>query len=72
MRGKRILVSSAIVFLIINAVENYIHYNIGRNHGRSKTYKLKTPTMGDFLSMGATMTVFAALQAFGTAYLMRA
>ena len=68
MRARRILLSSALVFLVINAVENYIHYTIGRNHHDAKKYVFQMPSALDLLWMLGTMIVFAALQAAGTLY----
>ena len=68
MRTRRILLSSALVFLVINAFENYIHYTIGRNHHDTKKYVFQMPSTLDVFWMLGTMVVFAGLQAVGTLY----
>ena len=69
MGARKILISSVLVFLVINTVENYIHYTIGRNHLDSNKYAFQMPSSLDFFSMLITMVVFAGLQAVGTVYL---
>jgi hypothetical protein len=65
---RQFVLCSAVVFIILNALENYIHYNIGRNHDMLQN-ELKVPNQNDLVQMGITMLIFAFLQSFGTFYL---
>ena len=69
IKNERVFVlCSSLVFILINTIENYIHYNIGRNHEMVRN-ELAVPNLEDVLYMGATMIVFAILQSMGTYYL---
>jgi hypothetical protein len=68
-----VITASILVFLILNLIENYIHFSIGRGDTGEKHYtiQLSTPTRIDWLRIFVIMTIFAFLQAFFTKYLLR-
>jgi hypothetical protein len=59
---SNIFMSSFVAFIILNIIENYIHYNIGRNHEDKEFIKLSMPTSKDWLKIVFIMIVFALLQ----------
>ena len=61
------IMSSSVVFIILNLVENFIHYSIGRSHDKNKM-EYKLPPKEDILKIVIVMIIFALLQAFLTYY----
>jgi hypothetical protein len=59
----RIFMASFIAFIILNVIENYIHYNIGRNREDKEFIKLSMPSSKDWFKIILIMLVFALLQA---------
>jgi hypothetical protein len=57
-----IFISSFVTFIILNVIENYIHYNIGRNHKDKEFIKLSLPTAKDWFKIVFIMIIFAILQ----------
>jgi hypothetical protein len=43
-------------------VENYIHYNIGRNQAKGLQIEFSSPSALDWVKIAAVMVVFALLQ----------
>jgi hypothetical protein len=62
----RIFSISAVVYVLLNLIENTIHYNIGKFSGSSFQYTL--PTLSDEARMVVTMLAFAFLQGFIVAH----
>lgn len=64
-------ITSFLVYACLNTLENFIHYNIGRNKDRH-TYKFKftAPSIHDIVKMISVMLLFASLQALFTSALM--
>ena len=64
---RHIFVISVIVFVVLNIIENVIHYNIGRQHdvsvGEIKAY---APSEGDWVRIITIMIIFAILQGLFT------
>jgi hypothetical protein len=60
----KIFISAVIVFIILNIIENYIHYNIGRHH--DSQLEFKNPSSSDWIKIIITMIIFALLQGFFT------
>ena len=56
-----IFVISFSIFIVLNIIENYVHYNIGR-HTNSKNIVLSSPTKNDWIKIIIVMIVFAFLQ----------
>ena len=54
------------IFIIINLIENLIHYNIGRYH--DSKLMITYPTYTDWIKIIITMIIFALLQGFLTYY----
>jgi len=52
---------SSLVFIFLNVIENYIHYNIGRNRN-SKFIELSSPSKKDWIKITVIMLIFAVLQ----------
>ena len=65
--ARHIFLISVIVFVVLNIIENVIHYNIGRQHdvsvGEIKAY---APSEGDWVRIIVIMTIFAILQGIFT------
>jgi hypothetical protein len=61
-KGLHLVIVSFMVFIILNIIENYIHYNIGRNRD-SQYIELSTPSITDWLKILIVMICFAILQA---------
>jgi len=59
MKGHLFLISF-LVYLILNVVENWIHYNIGKYHDR--TPQLDLPSKEDWIKIVVVMLLFAGLQ----------
>lgn len=56
------LFSSFTVFIILNFIENLIHYTIGRN-SNSSTIEIHSPTKLDWIRIVFIMILFGILQA---------
>ena len=61
-KGLHLVIVSFMVFIILNIIENYIHYNIGRNRD-SQYIEFSAPTITDWLKIIIAMICFAILQA---------
>ena len=59
-----IFISAVVVFLILNIIENLIHYNIGRHH--DSELELKNPSFSDWRKIIVTMLIFSFLQGYLT------
>ncbi len=58
--GMHLILISFVVYILVNLVENLIHYNIGRYS--NKETKIELPTRRDFVKIVLVMVVFATLQ----------
>jgi hypothetical protein len=65
IRKHHILIISMCVFVILNIIENYFHYNIGVN-SENNNFKFKLPTNTDWFRIIFIMILFAYLQGFFT------
>jgi len=61
-RTFHIFVISFLVYAVINMVENYIHYNIGRNQEKGLQIVFSSPSTLDWTKIVVVMVVFALLQ----------
>ena len=61
-RTFHIFVISFLVYAVINMVENYIHYNIGRNQENGLQIEFSSPSALDWTKIAVVMVVFALLQ----------
>jgi len=68
-KSIHIVIISFIVFIILNIMENYIHYNIGRNR-QVEGIKLSNPSFKDWVKIIITMIIFGFLQGSLTAYFL--
>lgn len=68
-----IITASVIVFILLNLIENLIHFSIGRGDVGEKHYTihLTAPTKLDWLRIVLIMIIFSLLQAFLTKQLLR-
>ena len=71
-----IFVFSFLVFIVLNVIENVIHYNIGKYHegnghgGHNVAgYHFTNPSSTDWMRIIVIMVIFAVLQGFFTSYL---
>ena len=67
----RVFMASFVAFIVLNVIENYIHYNIGRNHEDKEFIKLSMPSRKDWFKIVIIMLVFALLQAGFTMFLSK-
>ena len=67
----KVFVVSFVVYAVLNTIENYIHYTIGRMSDRH-TFKLdfQKPSLHDMLKIFGVMVVFAFLHAFITSFIL--
>jgi hypothetical protein len=67
-----IFVFSFLVFIVLNVVENVIHYNIGKFHDRGEGgvagYHFTNPSNTDWVRIIVIMFVFAILQGVFTSH----
>ena len=70
---------SFIVFIVLNLIENVIHYNIGKYHNTTKGevdangksvagFHFTNPSETDWIRIVIIMFIFAVLQGFFTTY----
>jgi hypothetical protein len=69
--ANHIFIISMAVYIVINLVENTIHYNIGRNFDIRHLHDIKfiPPSSVDFTRIISVMAVFAMLQGLFTVML---
>ena len=61
-----IFIISFLVYVVINMFENYIHYNIGRNHESGYQIEFSNPSPLDWSKIATVMLIFALLQGIFT------
>jgi hypothetical protein len=63
-RGREchIFIVSFLVYVVINMIENYIHYNIGKNPESGYQIEFSSPSSLDWSKIAMVMLVFALLQ----------
>ena len=61
-KGLHLVIVSFLVFIILNIIENYIHYNNGRNY-HHQYVELSVPSRTDWIKMIIIMLCFGLLQA---------
>lgn len=66
----RLMIISGCVFLVLNIIENLIHFSIGRSTQQKNVLKFSfvMPTKQDLVKIIFIMLLFAMLQAFFTCY----
>lgn len=63
---------SFLVFAVLNAIENVIHYSIGRDRNRNAlAIRFQRPSAYDMVRILGVMAVFAVLQATLTCYFLQ-
>jgi hypothetical protein len=60
-KSIHIVFISFAVYIFVNTFENYIHYNIGRNHDNT-SIKLYSPNKVDWFKIIGIMFIFALIQ----------
>ncbi len=68
IKPHHILIISMMVFVVLNLVENYLHYNIGRNANSESIYKFHYPSLFDWIQILFLMILFGFLQGFFTEF----
>ena len=66
-----IFVFSFLVFIILNVIENVIHYNIGKYHSTKDSIvdlHFTNPSNKDWIRISVIMFIFAVLQGVFTSY----
>jgi len=69
--SNHIFIISTVVYIILNLIENTIHYNIGRNFDTIHVHDIRfiSPSSLDFTRIICVMAVFAILQGIFTVML---
>ncbi len=67
LKKHHILIISMVVFVTLNIIENYLHYNIGINSPKGN-FDLVLPTSTDWAKIILVMIIFAYLQGFFTEF----
>ena len=65
MRMK-LFVVSFLVYVVVNVVENLIHYSIGKNSDHDVQFEM--PTEMDWIKIIVVMLIFAGIQGILTCY----
>jgi hypothetical protein len=69
---RHIFVISVIIFVVLNIIENVIHYNIGRQHDKpASELSAYNPSSDDWVRIMIIMIIFALLQGVFTMVLSR-
>ena len=68
IKKHHILIISIMVFIVLNIIENYFHYNVGRNATDEKNFILHSPSIKDWGLIVFIMVLFALLQGYITEY----
>ena len=61
-RTFNLFIISFLIYAIINIVENYIHYNIGKHNESNYNIKFSNPSTLDWIKIVVVMFIFALLQ----------
>ena len=61
-RTHHLVIISMLVFIVLNIVENYLHYNLGRNAESVDKFKINLPSTDDWIHIGIIMIIFAFIQ----------
>ena len=61
-RTFHLFIISFLIYAILNMVENYIHYNIGKHNESNYNIKFSNPSTKDWIKIVVVMFVFALLQ----------
>ena len=64
-----VFIISVLVYAVINMIENYIHYNIGRNANTMNSFEFFAPSTLDWAKIAGIMLGFALLQGILTTYI---
>ena len=67
LKPHHIFLISMITYFVLNMVENYLHYNLGRTHG--KTFTFTYPSFNEFVHIIIIMIIFSFLQGLFTDYI---
>ena len=67
LEKPHILIISMCIFVTLNIIENYLHYNIGKN-SKNNDFKFRLPTNTDWVKIIFIMVLFAYLQGFFTEF----
>lgn len=69
-KGIILIITSMLVFGILNLIENLIHYNIGRSH-KDGVFIFNIPTYSDFTKILIVMIIFGLAQGIITEYFVK-
>ena len=64
LRDYRFFVYSIVIYILINIIENYVHYNIGKHTEDDRFIVLTTPSNKDWVKIVVVMLAFAVIHAF--------
>lgn len=69
--GTTLIMSSMLVFCVLNLIENMIHYSIGRSYDENNKFVFSFPTSQDFISIIIVMIIFGLAQGILTKLIMK-
>lgn len=65
----KLFIASFFAFILLNTIENVLHYNIGRTSDENEIPTLKNPTQKDWFRIILVMLLFAVLQGILTIFI---
>lgn len=68
---SHVFIASFVSFIILNFIENLIHFNAGKFHDSEQFIHFEMPSKKDMLKIIIIMIIFAGLQATFTLLLYR-
>ena len=70
--SNHIIIVSMVVFIVLNVIENIIHYNNGKNKDKNNIISyFNIPSFNDFIIIIIVMLLFAFLQGMLTDFFSR-
>jgi hypothetical protein len=70
--NSHIVIVSMVVFIVLNVIENIIHYNNGKNKDKNNIISyFNSPSVNDFIIIIIVMLLFAFLQGILTYFFSR-
>ena len=64
LKPHHIFIISATIYFILNLVENYLHYTLGRSH--NKKFEFTYPSFNEWIQIFIIMIIFSFLQGWFT------
>ncbi len=68
---RHLFLSSFVAFIILNIIENFIHYNNGKHIDSNQLFYMELPSKHDMIKIVFVMFIFAILQGLFTLFLYK-